>query len=235
MVKGIYTAARGLNSRMKNLEVVANNLANLNTTGFKREIPFSEIINQYGKVEISKATDYKQGNLVETSNPLDLAISGDGFFVVQTGQGPQLTRNGKFSLSDEGFIVTQDGNKVLGSDGAININKLTIDKDKQLTISQNGVIKYGKDILGSLLIGKMNNPEQSDRTSGVNFSTDNDGFQIAPAGDYEVKQGYLEESNINPIQEMEAMIRLNSEYDSAHKIINYLDQSLDEANQIGKV
>ena len=97
MIKGIYTAARGLNSRMKNLEIVANNLANLNTTGFKREVPFSEVMNQYGQVGIQKATDYQQGNLAETSNPLDVAISGKGFFVVQTENGAE--KAGQYRVS----------------------------------------------------------------------------------------------------------------------------------------
>ena len=235
MIKGIYTAARGLNSRMKNLEIVANNLANLNTTGFKREVPFSEVMNQYGQVGIQKATDYQQGNLAETSNPLDVAISGKGFFVVQTENGAELTRNGQFKISDDGYIVTRDGNKVLGRNGAINVNNLLLDKDKVLTITQKGGIKYGDNVIDSLLIAKMNDPQASERTTGVNFNADNDGFQIADPDSYVIKQGYLEESNINPIKEMEAMIQLNSEYDSSSKVINYLDQSLDEANQIGKV
>ena len=235
MIKGIYTAARGLNSRMKNLEIVANNLANLNTTGFKREVPFSEVMNQYGKVDIQKATDYQQGDLMQTSNPLDVAISGNGFFVVQTENGAELTRNGQFKISDDGYIVTRDGNKVLGRNGAINVNNLLLDKDKVLTITQKGGIKYGDNVIDSLLIAKMNDPQASERTTGVNFNADNDGFQIANPDSYVIKQGYLEESNINPIKEMEAMIQLNSEYDSSSKVINYLDQSLDEANQIGKV
>ena len=235
MVKGIYTAARGLNSRMKNLEIVANNLANLNTTGFKREVPFSEVMNQYGKVDIQKATDYQQGDLMQTSNPLDVAISGNGFFVVQTENGAELTRNGQFKISDDGYIVTRNGNKVLGRNGAINVNDLLLDKDKVLTITQKGDIKYGDNLIDSLLIAKMNDPQSSERTTGVNFNADNNGFQIADPDSYVIKQGYLEESNINPIKEMEAMIQLNSEYDSSSKVINYLDQSLDEANQIGKV
>lgn len=235
MIKGIYTAARGLNSRMKNLEIVANNLANLNTTGYKGEEPFSEIINKVGKVEIKKATNYSQGNLVETSNPLDMAISGDGFFVVQTGNGPELTRDGRFKISDDGFLVNDQGNRVIGRNGAISVNDLVLDKNKRLTVSTNGEVKYGDEVLDTLMIGKMNNPGDAARASGVNFNVESEGFQLAPAESYDIKQGYLEESNINPIKEMQAMIQLNSEYDSAHKVINYLDQSLDEANQIGKV
>ena len=96
MVKGIYLAARGMQARMKNLEVVANNLANLNTTGFKEEMPFSMIMNQYGKVALQQNTNFEQGNLMQTSNPLDMGISGNGYFVVQTENGTELTRNGNF-------------------------------------------------------------------------------------------------------------------------------------------
>ncbi len=235
MIKGIYTAARGLNSRMKNLEIVANNLANLNTTGFKRELPFSEIMNQYGKIDIKKATDFQQGNLTETSNPLDFAISGNGFFVIQTETGTELTRDGKFNISIDGYLVTQQGNKVLGKNGPISVNNLSLDNNKKLTVSSDGEIKYGDDVIDTLLVANLNNPEQSVRSTGVNFKTGDDGFKIASPNSFIIKQGFQEESNINPIMEMQAMIQLNTEYDSAHKMINYLDRSLGQANQIGKV
>jgi flagellar basal-body rod protein FlgG len=235
MVKGIYLAARGMQARMKNLEVVANNLANLNTTGFKEEIPFSMVMNQYGKVELQQNTDFEQGNLMETANPLDMAISGNGYFVVQTPNGTELTRNGNFKISDEGYLVDQDGNKVMGNNGAVYLDNLTTAQKKTISISKTGEISLGQDVIDNLTIAKMNDPQEAPRTTGVNFSADGVGYQIAPQGDYTVRQGYLEESNVNPIKEMETMIQLNNEYDSAHRIINYLDKSLDEANQVGKV
>jgi flagellar basal-body rod protein FlgF len=235
MVKGIYLAARGMQARMKNLEVVANNLANLNTTGFKEEIPFSMIMNQYGKVELQQNTDFEQGNLMQTANPLDMAISGNGYFVVQTPNGTELTRNGNFKISDEGYLVDQDGNKVMGNNGAVYLDNLTTAQKKTISISKTGEISLGQDVIDNLTIAKMNDPQEAPRTTGVNFSADGVGYQIAQQGDYTVRQGYLEESNVNPIKEMETMIQLNNEYDSAHRIINYLDKSLDEANQVGKV
>ena len=130
MIKGIYTAARALDSRMRNLDIVANNLANVNTTGFKRELPFSEIIDQAGNAQIRQASDFRPGELAQTANPLDLALSGDGFFVVQSENGLQMTRDGKFSISNEGYLVNKQGYKVMGKSGAININMLQIDKQK---------------------------------------------------------------------------------------------------------
>ncbi len=235
MVKGIYTAANGLDARMKNLEIVANNLANVNTTGYKREVPFSEIMNQTGKVQMQELTDFRAGNLYQTSNPLDLAISGNAFFVVQTQNGPELTRSGNFQISNDGYLVDQEGNKVMGKSGAINLNKLQLNNKTTISISNSGEIKMGDVVVDKLLIGEMDNPEQASRTTGVDFSVETSGFRIAPENQYQVKQGYLEESNVNPIKEMEDMIQINNEYTSSSKMINYLDKSLDEANQIGKV
>lgn len=234
MIKGIYTAARGLDARMKNLEIVSNNLANLNTTGFKKELPFSEIMNQYGNTTIQQLTDYRQGNLTQTNNPMDLAISGNGFFVVQTNNGQELTRNGSFKISNQGYLVDQQGNNVVGENGIIKIDMRSFEKQKEITISASGEVKYGNEPIDTLLIAKMDNPQDSGRSSGVDFSTAG-GYQLANPSDYQVKQGYLEDSNVNPVSEMESMIQISNEYQSASKMITFLDKSLDEANQIGKV
>jgi flagellar basal-body rod protein FlgG len=235
MIKGIYTAARALDSRMRNLDIVANNLANVNTTGYKREIPFSEVIDEYGNASIRQTSDFRPGDLAQTSNPLDLAIVGNGFFVVQSENGLQMTRNGKLSISNEGYLVNEQGYKLMGKNGAININNLQVDKEKQLTISNTGEIKFGDQSIDGLLIVKPEDPQESERISGENFSAGTSGFTVSSESEYQVKQGYIEESNVNPIKEMQDMIMLNSQYDSAHKMINYLDKTLDEANQIGKV
>ncbi len=235
MVKGIYTAANGLDARMKNLEIVANNLANLNTTGYKRQVPFSEILSQAGNVQVQQMTDFREGNFYQTSNPLDLAISGNAFFVVQTQNGPVLTRNGNFQISTDGFLVDQAGNKVMGSNGAINLNSLLLNKKNTISISNSGEIKMGNIVVDKLMIGELNDPQEAGRTTGVDFSVENSGFRIAPENQYQIKQGYLEESNVNAIKEMEDMIQINNEYTTSSKMITYLDKSLDEANQIGKV
>ncbi len=234
MIKGIYTAARGLDARMKNLEIVSNNLANLNTTGFKKELPFSEIMNQFGNTKIQQLTDFRQGNLTQTNNPMDLAISGNGFFVVHTNNGTELTRNGSFKISNEGYLIDQQGNNVVGQNGLIKIDMRSFEKQKNITISANGEVKYGNETIDTLLIAKMGSPQDSGRSSGVDFSAAG-GYQLANPSDYQVKQGYLEDSNVNPVSEMESMIQISNEYQSASKMITFLDKSLDEANQIGKV
>jgi flagellar basal-body rod protein FlgG len=235
MIRGIYTAARALDSRMRNLDIVANNLANVNTAGYKRELPFSEVIDQYGNTQIQQASDFRPGDLAQTSNPLDMAVSGNGFFVVQNENGLEITRNGKFSISSDGYLVNQQGYKVLGKNGAINIDKLQLNEQGAITVSNSGEIKCGDQIIDNLLVVKPEDPQDSARTSGENFIVGTNGFNTTPESEYQIRQGYVEESNVNPIKEMQDMILLNNQYDSAHKMINYLDKSLDEANQIGKV
>ena len=235
MIKGIYTAARALNSRMQNLDIVANNLANVNTVGYKREVPFSEMIDQAGNVQIQQSSDFRPGELAKTSNPLDLAVSGNGFFVVQNGDETELTRDGKFSISSDGYLMNQQGYKVMGRNGAINIDKLKTDERGDITVSNSGEIKYGDQVVDNLLIVKPEDPQESSRVSGGNFTVGASGFTETPESEYQVRQGYVEESNVNTIREMQDMILLNNQYDSAHKMINYLDKTLDEANQIGKV
>ncbi len=235
MVKGIYVAARGLNERMQNLEIVANNLANINTTGYKKEVPFSEILNQAGNPVIQHVTDFSQGSLVQTSNPLDLAISGTGFFVMQTQYGDQLTRNGNFQISSNGYIVDQQGDMLLGKNGPINVLSYSTDKNQKITVTGDGELKIGNNLVDSLVIAKPWEQGQALRGSGVDFTTGAAGFQIANEKDFQIRQGYLEESNVNPVKELEEMIQLNTEYGSAQKVVNSLDQSLNEANQIGQV
>ena len=233
MIKGIYFTGRSLDTQVRNIDVIANNIANINTTGFKRQVPFIELLNNSGTTDIKQVTDHAQGEIVQTSNPLDVAISGKGYFTLQTDEGPQLTRNGKFKLDNDGFLINEQGNKVLGKNGEINIADYVANDNQKLTISKNGVIRMGDIEIDTLLIQKKNPSDEMDRTSGLNFLSGND---TMPANDseFEISQGYLEESNVNPVVEMESMIQKNKDYETAYKIMNFLDKSLQEANEVGK-
>ena len=96
MIKGIFHSSRSMISANKNMEIVANNLANLNTVAFKREGSFSEMMNAAGNSKIKSAIDLSQGEIYKTSNPFDLAIVGEGSFVTKTDEGYEFTRNGSF-------------------------------------------------------------------------------------------------------------------------------------------
>ncbi len=236
MIKGIYTVARSMDQRAKNIDIISNNLANINTTAYKREIPFAEYINEAGESQIRKLTSQQQGELVLTSNPLDFAIHGNGFFVVKSEDGTiELTRNGRFQISDEGYLIDSEGRKVLGKNGGIFLEDTLRQKGSQILVSTAGEIKIDEHYIDTLLIVKVDEPEQLIRRGESNFLITDENYTEANQDEYKISQGYLEESNSNPILEMEAMIQLNKAYERAQKIINALDQSLDHANQIGKI
>lgn len=236
MIKGIFTAGRSLDHRIKNIDVIANNLANLNTTGFKREIPFSEIINEYGDVYVKKITSQQQGDILQTSNQLDLAISGKGFFLLKDKDGKiELTRDGRFKLDDEGFLVNYNGKKVLGKNGEISIAESLLSKDSKIIISRSGEIKIGDKPIDTIRVVQVENDIELERSGASNFLPNEQGYFDAKDDTYSISQGFLEESNTNPIVEMEAMIQLNKEYETAQKVIAALDTSLGQANEMGKV
>ena len=87
MIKGIFLAGRSMDSKFKSIEVIGNNLANVNTNGYKKAMPFTEVINQYNKTEIKQMTNFKQGSFTATGNPLDLSVDGNAFFTVQGENG----------------------------------------------------------------------------------------------------------------------------------------------------
>lgn len=236
MIKGIFTAARGLEYRRKNIDVIANNLANVSTTGYKKEVPFSEVINEMGDIQTKKITNQSQGDIIQTANSLDFAISGKGFFAVKSNEGGiDLTRNGRFKISDEGFLTDGNGNKVLGKNGPIAMEDTMFNQDSTILVTKAGEIKIGDKTVDTLLIMNVGNPGQLSRSGGSNFTTEDQEYYAVSENEYGISQGYLEGANTNIIEEMGAMIQLNKEYESAQKIIAALDQSLGQANEIGKV
>lgn len=235
MIKGIYHAARSLETQNKNLERIANNLANLNTVGYKREGMFIQILNQLGSPQVKSPVDMSQGELVETKNPLDLAIVGVGLFVVKTEKGYEFVRNGNFQISQEGFLVDKEGRKVIGKNGEINLSEYQLNENNLLSISRNGEIKIGENVIDNLLIAKLNEDTYEHRKEGLNFDSVSDIQELAEEGEYQILQGYLEESNVNPIQEMENMIRVSKDYESSYKMVISLDESLQKSVEIGKI
>ena len=206
MVKGIYTAARGLGYRGKNIDSVANNLANVNSTGYKRDGEFQQIMNKLGESQAVQTRDFSQGNLVNTALPLDLAIRGDGFFEIKTESGTQLTRDGRFVISDEGFLVNTSGEKVMGAKGEISIATYKLNDDQTIQISRNGEIKVGKEIVDKLKISNVEDPQKLTKAGGSNFADKYQEYIPVEDDKFEVMAGYIEESNVNPIFEMQRMI-----------------------------
>ena len=235
MIEGITAAAQSLEKSNKNISVISNNLANLNTIGYKKDASFYQILGDYQQPMLREYTDFVQGEILPTSNPLDFALKGDVFFVIQDGDQQYYTRNGKFSVDEEGFLINEEKHKVLGQHGEINIKDNMLDENQQITISKNGDLKVGNIDVDTLLIAKVEDKDELRKISSSNFVLEDDNYSIAEESDYEVSQGFLESSNVSAIEEMQEMIKTSKNYESAQKIVTYFDSSLEKANEIGKV
>jgi len=235
MIKGIFLAGRNLQVGEKQISVISNNLANMGTSGYKKALPFYQILQENGKTITNQVTDFSAGEKLYTGNPLDLAIKGDAYFTVETNGGERLTRDGKFSISEEGYLVNRKGDKIVGEGGAINLKDIMVRENNAITITGEGMVMVGENIVDKLMIMREREGTKLIKDYEVYFQSPNDEFIQLEAEDYEVSQGFLENSNVNPIDEMESMISLSKNYESAKNILTYLDESLEKANQIGKV
>ena len=239
MFKGIYIAMSGAVLRSQELDGVANNLANLNTTGYKKTTfssqlypmlqdipqkteavyPEARAMTYFGEYYIDKS----EGSIKTTGNTLDLALKGDGFFAVENRGQINYTRNGSFSMDRDGNLVTSDGAKVVDTGNKpINIRAGVV------TIDANGNVNANGNAAGKLKLVKLNNTEL---IGGSLYS----GTEAGDPG-AEVVQGALEMSNINPITELTGMISALRGYDMAQKVIQgFNDLSQRTVTEIGKV
>ena len=247
MIRGLYTSASGMIAQMAKNDVAANNLANVNTTGFKKDTAifrsFPEMLLKRindpdktasrpiignlgtGAVLDEVITNNSQGSLQETGAPLNLAIAGEGYFVVKRDGKELYTRNGNFTLDNQGFLTTANGDRVQGQSGDIQIN------GKQVSVDLKGAIIVDKNSVGTLRMITVQDPKQLVKL-GDSFFT---GGQ-AQAFKGEVRQGFLEASNVNPIVEMVDLISIMRAYETSQKAIQAHDQLLDKAvNEVGRV
>lgn len=235
MVKAIFQSARNMHAKIKNIEIVANNLANISTTGFKRQLPFSELVNRFDDNKYKQVTDFTQGGFNTTGNPLDLAIQGKGFFTVENEKGVELTRNGKFSISNDGYIVNQEGAKLMGEGGPINLGDVKMDKASEVKISASGDVTVDGKLKARIRVSSVDDQLKMERAPFAAFTTEQGTTKNADTQSYSIMQGYLEDSNINPILEMQSMITLSKDFEASQKLINNYDQQLSRMNEIGRV
>lgn len=245
MSSSLYVAASGSIIQEKRMEIIANNLANANAVGFKRDkcafqVPKpedaarnTETTSQTGllaKQPFETYTDYNQGPLMATGNPLDLGLSGDGFFVVKTPDGERYTRSGNFVLNTDKTLVTQDGHPVVGDGGPIVVNAANV------TIDETGaVIADGKRV-GALKIVDFPKPYALQKEGGGLFKTSDDQIEPIEATEVTVNQGFVEGSNINPVVEMTEMIETVRGYESYQRIIQFLGEiNAKAANEVGRL
>jgi len=244
MNKGIYPALSGGIAYERVLSLVANNVANINTSGFKADRPVFKVdmptssqdayMGESGAMSLNDKffteidalfTDFNSGVIKQTGNVLDVAIEGDGFFVVNTPDGARYTRSGNFTLNASNTLITADGNMVMGENGPILLEQGNI-----LVDSEGGISINGSEV-NRLKIVDFDKPYNLAKDHGNMFTGSNE----RPAEGYKVLQGAIELSNVNPVKEMASMIEVLRGYESYQKVMTTLDEISARANEVGRV
>lgn len=220
------SAASGMRARMESLEMLANNLANTETGGFKADREFYSIytgeeatidprtgvVNTLPVIE-SQWTDHSQGNLRVTSNPLDFAIDGDGFFPIDTPAGTRYTRNGNFRVSSAGLITTSDGSPVLGKNGS----RITLRPDLPVEMSTDGTLRQGDQSPGQLELVSFEKGAVS--KVGLNYFTAAPGTQPKSAQGA-ILQGKVEQSNVGAAESSVRLVAIMRQFEMLQKAMN---------------
>ncbi|MFH1278954.1 MAG: flagellar basal-body rod protein FlgF [Candidatus Eisenbacteria bacterium] len=230
MSNGIYLAGAAMVSRQYPQEALTNNLANLNTPGFKAGRVFAKVLEEVegGADTVRRAAsnqtlyiDFSQGEFQSTGRSLDLAIDGDGFFTVETPSGPLYTRSGNFSMDGEGRLVTGQGYGVLGEQGPVELPP-----GGNLEVDETGGLFVDGRRVGGLQIVHFTELQGLERKENGLFGPRR-GADLRPAeGEYRVLQGSLESSNVNPSSEMMQMMILLREYESSQRAVQSQSQAL---------
>jgi len=228
MIVGLYTSVTGKAARSENMDVIARNLANINTIGFKKNMAsfstFMDGDNAIPGVSLSKLSiDHEQGSVKATGNKLDLAITGNGFFTMDTGNGLRYSRNGHFVLNSEMELVNAMGWKLTGSTGAVSIPK----NAKDVLIGDSGSVSADGVIVGKLRIVNFEDKSDLKEVGNSSFkSKSNSEGDIAEG--FTVQQGYLENSNVSVIEEMVNMIVNNRSFQGNNRVNKTIDGTLEK-------
>lgn len=212
MSDSFVSAYSAIQARMKIVDVITNNLANANTTGFKRD--FGVIFENETGVDARTQVDVSSGDLLSTGNELDVAINGSGFFAIDTPNGARYTRSGNFGLNAAGELVTKDSMKVLSTSGA----PIVVGEGK-VEIQDGGIVTVDGNEVATLKIVTFSDPAklQKEGLHRLIWNGSVDGIQ--PVSDPQVKGGYLERSNVNAIDEMVHLMAAYREFEAVQRTL----------------
>lgn len=255
MIRGLYTSGYSMLVESKRMDVIANNLANVDTTGFKKDTvslqSFPELLttkindtktplNSTGSIGNMRlgmdigdvSTYFTQGQLVQTGSPLDVSISNadNAFFTVakqnQNNIETYYTRDGSFVLNAEGILSTQNGEIVLGENGPIQLS------GTDFKINSDGTVVQNKNVIDKLIITQFQDPKALTKF-GSNLLT---APQTAPKSEFtgQLQQGYIEKSNVSTVKEMVNMITVMRSYEANQKMVQFQDSTLEKViNEVG--
>lgn len=256
MVRGLYTACTGMVNQMARLDVISNNLANSDTTAYKKEGSTSQSFNSVLAIKINDSsvkyipqpvgnmslgvkigetyTNYSDGNLEETGNTLDVALAGKGFFAISYAdrngnESIRYTRDGNFALSADGTLMTKDGDFILDENG----DMINIPPGTDISINESGIIYASGQEVARLQMVDFEDYNYL-KKFGENMYIAVDGA-VTQEANCKVYQGYLEASNVNVIDEMVEMISVTRDYESNQKIIQSIDSTLETAVNLGRL
>lgn len=246
MSGGMYLAAAGALVQQMRLETLANNVANINTLGYKGEKSIFRVsedtqpppvgntpdaiqpLSPYAP-PFSTVIDFTQGAIRQTGNPLDVAINGRGFFSVRTPDGVQYTRQGSFTLDADGVLVTPDGYPVLGEGGEISLEEGTVEIDME------GAVYVDGDEVARLRITDFPNGDELKKAGNGRFVAPDTANRVERLENTTVSQGFLENSNVNPVQAMTEMIETSRAFEAYQKVIQSADEATSKSiNDVGK-
>jgi flagellar basal-body rod protein FlgF len=245
MDSGLYSAYSGLRVNSDVLEILSNNLANVNTTGFKSDQAFLRVfnnaVNESGdpldravndsSVVDGSFTDFQPGVIRVTGRDLDVALDGRGFFAVQGPTGTMYTRNGTFQLDGSGRLINSEGLEVLGGAGPIQL------PPGKITISKGGEIQVDGSSVDTLQVVDFPDTRILEKAGNSMFRVRASDNAQPVAVETPVVSGSLEQSNVNPIREMMLMINMMRQFESLQKSIYTLMNTVDDRsiNQVGRV
>jgi flagellar basal-body rod protein FlgF len=206
----------------RQMDVIANNIANMTASGFKAEAMLLEpVVVRAGQgqrlafvQDVATIRDLDPGPITTTGNPLDLAIEDRGYFVVETPEGPRYTRSGQFRLNDAGELVTGDGHPVLDDSGG----PLVVPAESgALSVASDGTVSSAQGVLGRIDLVAFANEERLEKAGASLYRTDQ---PAVPAEGARVVQGALEGSNVQPILEMTRMMATVRAYQGVHRLLD---------------
>ncbi|MDP8224525.1 MAG: flagellar basal-body rod protein FlgF [Candidatus Lernaella stagnicola] len=242
MQNTIWNAVAGSLYEMKRLDVIANNLANADTNGYKADtLSFNAYLAQIQQKrftgdrrqmhsiqdQMQTHTQFATGALKVTGNQLDVAIAGDGFFTIDTPDGTMYTRAGNFQLDAEGQLVTTEGNIVVGDTGPLQLQDgLAVD----LVFDEYGLLYQAGEEIGRLQIAHIENPETLEKAGGKLFRP-TQLTRATPMETPDVRQGVVEGSNVNLVHEVVGIVQAGRSFEAYQRVIMLVDQLNQRATQ----
>jgi len=229
MDNAIYATLTRQSGLMREMQAVANNIANVSTNGFRKEgVIFAEHVAALGAAEpslsmaeaLGRVVNQSQGPLAQTGGTYDFAIEGEGFFLVETPQGPQLTRAGSFTPSPDGELLTLEGHRLLDAGGA----PVFVPADaKGVTLAQDGTLSAEGRPLAEIGLFMPTDPNGLVHVGGTRFAAETG---VEPVETGAMLQGFLEESNVDPVSEIARMIEVQRAYEMGQTFLDREDERI---------